>query len=361
MHILILTLYAHPIGGLEIYNYQVAASLNRLGHQVEVVSIMEWEVPQWEGISVKGLALPFLGRWYKQQRWRILRLYLMTHGGYDHVFVMHPSIAKAVHQTGIRGYWVWTYGMDVWGKWSDALHSGLAGAGRILSISDFTRQRVLDKLPDRQIDLVFPAIDVLYFTPTLYKPQPPRKILTVGRLASQDRNKGHDRIIRNLKAIRRCEEVVYWIVGDGNDRPRLEALAQAEGVAEWVDFKGRVSKAELLQFYQTCDIFVMTSPVEQVSDGKWVGEGFGIVYLEAAACGKPVIGSNMGGATEAILDKETGFCIDPFSDTVLVEVICELLQNPMQAQRMGEQGRKRVEREFSLQALDRRLQKLIEG
>ena len=102
--------------------------------------------------------------------------------------------------------------------------------------------------------------------------------MTVSRLASSEQYKGHDRVIRTLpRLLSQHPETIYLIVGDGDDRPRLESLAVECGVAEKVQFAGLVPPEELPDYFRLADVFVMPS----------TGEGFGIVFLEAMAYRRP--------------------------------------------------------------------------
>ena len=114
-------------------------------------------------------------------------------------------------------------------------------------------------------------------------------ILTVGRIDPKNNGyKGHDRIIRALPNLRRQDRaVVYLIAGEGDDRARLERLASELGVEDRVRFLGKVPFEDLPDAYRAADLFALPS----------TGEGFGIVYIEAMACGTPAIGLSMGGAT----------------------------------------------------------------
>ncbi|MCZ7544628.1 MAG: glycosyltransferase family 4 protein [Anaerolineae bacterium] len=367
MRILLVVLNAQLTGGLETYSRDVAASLRRLGHEVAVLSLHErpQAFPGWGDVPVRALAPrnPLLFRLYFRVRhwiaaWRLRRSRAM----YDRVFVMHPYAAAAARRAGVR-YWVWTYGIEVWGAWPPQLEAGLRGAARVLAISAHTAQAVQRRLPGAQVDVVRPVVDTARFAPARppRQPTPPFRLLTVGRLAADERYKGHEMVIRNLDAITRRvgAPVAYWIAGDGDDRPRLERAAQRHGVADKVRFLGRVPDDQLAATYQACDVFVMPSVAAQRPDGSWMGEGFGIVYLEASACGKPVVGSDTGGGVDAVEDGVTGFCIDPTSDAALVGAVARLLLEPGLARRMGEAGRQRVAAHFAHAALDRRMAALI--
>ena len=130
-----------------------------------------------------------------------------------------------------------------------------------------------------------------------------RKILlTVSRLSAAEHYKGHDRVIAALPdLLNRHRNLAYVIVGEGDDLPRLEGLARQADVDHAVRFIGKVSDEELPDVYRLADVFVMP--------GK--GEGFGIAYLEAMASGLPVVGSEVDGSRDALLDGALGLLVDP--------------------------------------------------
>jgi phosphatidylinositol alpha-1,6-mannosyltransferase len=168
-----------------------------------------------------------------------------------------------------------------------------------------------------------------------------RTLLTVARL--REPYKGHDNVLRALPLIaERVPDVRYVVVGDGPLRPRLEALADELGVRPRVDFAGAVPDAELRRRYRECDVFVMPSR-EEPSGG---AEGFGIVFLEANAAGKPVVGGRSGGTPDAVLDGVTGLLVDPTSVPEIAAACTRLLADPEVAGRLGAQGRRRVESEL---------------
>jgi phosphatidylinositol alpha-1,6-mannosyltransferase len=138
-------------------------------------------------------------------------------------------------------------------------------------------------------------------------------LLTVSRLASSDRYKGHDRVIGALPRILLDHpETIYIIVGDGDDRPRLEALTVEYGVAEKVRFAGQVAPEELPDHFRLADVLVMPS----------TGEGFGIVFLEAIATGISVIGGNRDGSLDPLADGVLGRAVDPDDPEELALAIC---------------------------------------
>ena len=160
-------------------------------------------------------------------------------------------------------------------------------------------------------------------------------ILTVGRLVER---KGQDTVLRALPGLTRSlPEVLYLVVGEGPYEGHLRSLARELGVEDSVIFCGRVPEDELVAYYHSCDVFVMMS--RELPDDT---EGFGIAFLEAAACGKPAIGGLSGGVPDAVVDGHTGILIEPTAVDRLIEVIVGLEREPALAGRLGEAGRRRV-------------------
>jgi phosphatidylinositol alpha-1,6-mannosyltransferase len=127
-------------------------------------------------------------------------------------------------------------------------------------------------------------------------------ILSVGRLDTQQRHKGHDRIISQLAQLTSPsgKRLCYFVAGDGDDRGRLEELARENQVSDRVRFLGFVERSCLPDLYRASDLFALPS----------TGEGFGIVFLEAMACGTPAIGLKVGGAADPLADGELGWCVE---------------------------------------------------
>ena len=165
-------------------------------------------------------------------------------------------------------------------------------------------------------------------------------ILTVGRLVKR---KGVDIVITSLpRVLEKVPNAIYLVVGEGPDRRNLEKLAEELNLRGKVIFTGFVSDADLPKYYTVCDVFIMTS-----RDINGDIEGFGIVFLEANACAKPVIGGKSGGMYDAVEDGISGILVDPTSVDEISQTVIMLLTDEEIAMRMGKQGRDRVEREFS--------------
>jgi phosphatidylinositol alpha-1,6-mannosyltransferase len=160
-------------------------------------------------------------------------------------------------------------------------------------------------------------------------------LMTIGRLVER---KGIDTVIAALPGLARdFPELGYAVVGGGPDRARLEALAREHGVAERVKFLGVLPAGELAHAYNACDIFVMPAR----SDGRDV-EGFGLVFLEASACGKPVVGARSGGVPDAVIEGQTGYLVEPGSPPELAQRLGQLLESPALCAELGQGGRSHV-------------------
>ncbi len=164
-----------------------------------------------------------------------------------------------------------------------------------------------------------------------------RVVLTVGRLVER---KGHDKVIQALaQLVPRFPELLYVISGKGEAEAGLKQLVSDLHLENHVRFVGRISDAEISSYYNACEFFVM--PSREIAGSGHV-EGFGIVFLEAGACGKPSIGGRSGGVAEAIWDGRTGFLVDPESVDELVLKMETLLKDRDYCKSLGENAREWV-------------------
>jgi glycosyltransferase involved in cell wall biosynthesis len=218
--------------------------------------------------------------------------------------------------------WTTSHGVDVWQPGARLDNAGLRRSELVTTVSEYTRSRLREwsGIPADRVRLLHNTIDLHRFTPG----RPPRELverygvagekvlLTVGRLSVHERYKGQDRVIGVLGELRRSAGPVRYIVaGSGDDRPRLERLAREKQVSDLVTFAGFVPDEEIQDHYRLADVFVMPS----------TGEGFGIVFLEAMACGCPVIAGNRDGSVDALAHGELGRLVDPDSPEELLRAL----------------------------------------
>jgi phosphatidylinositol alpha-1,6-mannosyltransferase len=251
-------------------------------------------------------------------------------------------------------YVCWTHGEELaYARTSRELtlllskvHRGAAG---FIANSHNTR-RMLEAIgvAEHRIQVIHPGVDPERFGPSAASSDLRRRLapagglvlLSVGRL---QRRKGHDAVLRALLRLGGSADAMrYVIVGDGDERPRLQQLAADLGIQQHVTFVGEVSDSELPSYYGAADLFVHPN-----RDDRGDIEGFGIVFLEAAAAGLPVIGGNSGGVPEALEDGVTGFLVDERDPWELVRKIRLLAESEDLRRRLGDAGRARVVREFT--------------
>jgi len=182
----------------------------------------------------------------------------------------------------------------------------------VISVSNFTKQMFLKwtDLDDNIVKILPNSFDQSLFglgpknreLLSRYNLYGKKVLMTFGRLCSEERYKGFDEILALLpKLTKEIPDLAYLIVGDGQDRERLKNIAQSLGVGDKVIFAGYIPDSEKADHYRLADVFVMPSR----------GEGFGIVFLEAMACGIPVIGSNVDGSREALREGKLGIIVNP--------------------------------------------------
>jgi phosphatidylinositol alpha-1,6-mannosyltransferase len=256
--------------------------------------------------------------------------------------------------TGIP-YWVILYGIEVWGDLSPAKRNSLKAAARLVAITRFTLDVTASrhKLGQSSAIILPPTLPRVYLTPQKVTPAiagpQPLIVLTVGRIAASEQYKGHEVMLEAWPLVlRRVPDAEYWIVGDGDDRQRLESRARELGIAGSSRFLGSVSPEKLAVCYDRCCVFAM--PARTELDGAVPrGEGFGIVFLEAMAFGKPVVGPNVGAPAEFIRSGEHGFLVDPSNAAEVADALVELLSNPARAREMGIAAKEWVTREFTFE------------
>jgi phosphatidyl-myo-inositol dimannoside synthase len=240
-----------------------------------------------------------------------------------HLFMvpLAAAIAKLLHAR----LWVQAHGIEAWQVLSVLHRRSVETAALVTTVSRYTKRRLLEwvGIDPVRVKLVPNTVD------PRYQPGPKPEYLlerhaaggskiitTISRLASSERYKGHDRVIRILpRVLLQHPQTVYIVVGDGDDRPRLEALAAEVGVADKVRFVGSIVPEELPDYFRLADVFVMPS----------TGEGFGIAFLEAAATGLHVIGGNQDGSLDPLADGVLGRAVDPDNREELASAICTAL------------------------------------
>jgi phosphatidylinositol alpha-1,6-mannosyltransferase len=214
-------------------------------------------------------------------------------------------------------------------------------SARVLGSVGFPPEKTRVVYPGVNSDRYHPSVDGTALRSMFTAPHG-QLLASIGRL---QRRKGHDLVLRAMKALEsELPQLEYVIVGDGVERHTLEALTRELGLSGRVHFEGEVPGERLAEYYAAADIFVLATRIDQTDF-----EGFGLVFLEAAAAGRPVIAGRNGGVAEAVADGETGLLVEGDNVRELSDAIRALARSPALRAQLGAKGRSRVERQFSWQ------------
>jgi phosphatidyl-myo-inositol dimannoside synthase len=254
-------------------------------------------------------------------------------------------------------YWVVTHGVEVWTPLPMIRRAGLRHAEGVISVSSDTADRMAraQGLDRQRVSVLSPALDPAFLEapcdvdiPSL--PPNSRMLLTVARLISSEPGKGVDSVIAVLPdVLKTVPNLFYVIIGGGDLQPALEDLAQKSPARDRIIFVGKLKLDQLKGYYSRSDAFVMPSRQE----------GFGIVFVEAMALGKPVIAGDHGGAPEVVRDGVTGYLIDSNDRKALTQRLIQILQDEPLRRKMGEAGRELVEQDFTFPHFEEKLTKIL--
>ncbi len=322
-------------GGIQVYLAVLLEALQSLSLNSTYEVFIKHDTRSYpEYPLLKDARFHFSGTWPMSIRTLVFASQIFAYGLWQ-----RPNLVLATHInftvvaywlkrfTGVP-YWTIAYGLDAWNIERKDLQTALHHADRILSISGYTRDRLIKEqnLDPAKISLLPCTLDASRWS---IAPKPQHLlnryglsaeqpiILTVARLDRSDRYKGYDQILQALPEIRgKIPNVHYILVGKGSDRPRVEQLVTQLNLQDCVTIAGFVPDEELNSYYNLCDVFAMPSK----------GEGFGIVYLEALACGKPTLGGNQDGAIDALCYGELGVLVDPDDVGALAQTLIQILQ-----------------------------------
>lgn len=363
LRVLLLAPPMATIGGVQRYTDMLGQALSGLLGPSSV-RMMSVEHPD-RGVGARRLPRAIKGGFIAQ----VLRQGRAWHP--DLVICTHVGLAPigwAMSKLRRCPYWVVIHGREVWGGMPRSKRRALLSADQVLSVSNFTKQRVIDRhgaVSDR-IQVLPCAVDAHLLKHSERPSRRPkmidesnRVILTVGRLLKDERHKGHDIVLRSLPTVlSEYPNALYVILGDGDDGVGLRELARQLRVHDRVVFVAGATDEELVALYQNCEVFLL--PARTVmDDSSPKGEGFGIVFLEAMAFGIPVIGPDRGAPAEFIRHGEHGLLVDPIDPQAVARATIQILKSPAAASRMGEAGRRLVLSEYSFERFKERVRILM--
>lgn len=357
MHALILTSEFPPgPGGLGTHAWQLARHLHKLGWDITVAASQDYasadeikkfnEAQPFQIISIEKSSVSSL-RFVK--RWRVVSAWL------------NQNKPDAIIASGSRSVWMaaalsnrfrmpWIavgHGSELSFKTPTRkmiTRWAFEKANGVVCVSEFTKKQmdksginvdkttVISNGADPDLFQILPPNEVQSFRARLGFTDA-KLILTVGNVTER---KGQDVVIRALpEVIKEIPKAHYMIVGLPTRKKELQDLARQLGVFEHVHFFERVNNDELIRFFNSCDVFAMTS--KMTADGDF--EGYGIAVVESALCGKPSVVSGNSGLSEAVLDGETSFVVPENDENATAKAIIQILKNEEFRKQMGEKAR----------------------
>ena len=277
-------------------------------------------------------------------------------------------LSKGLRRAGVKEIVALTHGHEVW--WSKVFPFTLAmksisrQVNNLTYLGEFTRNAIsksVTKVAAQSMVKIAPGIDTDHFSPQDARDlrnelglTEKKVIVSVGRLVHR---KGQDVLIEAMPAIiKDVPEAHILMIGEGPYRSYLENRVKALGIQERVTFIGRIQYADLPRYICVGDLFVM--PSRSRLAGLEV-EGLGIVYLEASACGLPVIAGDSGGAPDAVLEGETGLVVDGTQKIEVAAAVVELLLDPDRSRAMGIRGRQWIIQEWRWEIWSNRFAELL--
>ena len=277
-------------------------------------------------------------------------------------------LSKGLRRAGVKEIVALTHGHEVW--WSKVFPFTLAmksisrQVNTLTYLGEFTRNAIsksVTKVAAQSMVKIAPGIDTDHFSPQDARElrnelglTEKKVIVSVGRLVHR---KGQDVLIEAMPAIiRDVPEAHILMIGEGPYRSYLENRVKALEIQERVTFIGRIQYADLPRYICAGDLFVM--PSRSRLAGLEV-EGLGIVYLEASACGLPVIAGDSGGAPDAVIEGQTGLVVDGTSKSEVAAAVVELLLDPDRSRAMGVRGRQWIIQEWRWEIWSARFAELL--
>jgi glycosyltransferase involved in cell wall biosynthesis len=361
-------LLAH--GGVQEAGRQTMAALSEIaaeqGWQTRFLSLNDPAGPH--SVSVRSRSISFTG----YQRAKAKFVFAACRAARKNariIFAAHPNLgppASVARKFGRDAkVIVVTHGVDVWDKLSPQRRKALLEADLVLAPSAYTAAKLTEVqgVPAEKIERLAWPLGTSFLKlaeqgaslplPASF-PKAGPVILSVGRWAASEQYKGADDLILATAKLRaEYPTLSLVLVGAGDDLPRLRAFANANGLGVAVRFLENLPRNDLVACYAHCDIFALPS----------TGEGFGLVFLEAMALSKPVIGAASGGALDIIRDGRNGILVPPpkTDPAALEQALSHLLADPELRQSMGREGSRIVKEEYSVAAFQQSLQQILAG
>ena len=320
-------------GGIALYNRDLLSALCSFPGCSEVVAVPRSIPDPLEKDRPNNLTYVTSGLHGKAKYVMAVLKVLNENSNFDFIICGHVNLLSIAYLVGAwlrKPVLLFVYGIDVWQPTkSKLINKFVKNISCFVSISDVTKERFTEwaKLDNKKSFVIPNAIHMENYGVadkndrliSQYGLDDKTVLMTLGRLSADERYKGFDEIIELLpKLIQEIPDIVYMVIGSGDDRERLQKKAIALGVGEHVIFTGFVSESEKPDYYRLADAYVMPS----------YGEGFGFVFLEALACGIPVVASKIDGGREAVRHGKLGTLVDPYDAEDITKGILKTLKKP---------------------------------
>jgi phosphatidyl-myo-inositol dimannoside synthase len=358
------------IGGVQESGRQSARALNeiagRRGWRTEIFSLNDPPGEHHLLVSDHQISFRAFGRRKLSLVMSMIRKGVSVRG--DHVQLVvaaHPNLAlpawfMKMLSRGTKTL-VMTHGVEVWTRLPSLRWNALLHADLILGPSTDTVQKLIQVqgvAPGKTRKLAWPLnqnfLSLAECPACLKLPQgfpQGRVVLTVGRWAASERYKGLDDLIHATALLRATLPSLHLVVvGQGGDLPRVRKLAIDDGIADFVHFLEHLSCEDLAACYANADVFAMPSS----------GEGFGLVFLEAMAFAKPIVGAACGGTTDLVEHGVNGLLVPPGDIQKLVEALNGLLSNASFGATLGRRGAQLVREKYNFETFEVELEKILD-
>ena len=355
--------YSPFVGGSARLLQDIVEHLLASGHHVEVLTLNFPLLGDWKAFDESQSYRIHRVEWWRIRGWSsmammIQMLMLCVGRKFDIILCGFASptaiLARAVFVVTRVPYAVYTHGEDLIAsrtKRRRALSSALKAACAVMCNSRFSADEAeWFGVPRDRILIISPGIDAVPYSSVSIKDVEALRsrfnlvgkkiLLTLARLEVR---KGHDMVVRSLPAIAASVPDVHYLVVGRGDPARLRALASELGVSDRLTLIDYVPTENLPALFALCSVYIMPSRLDPETREV---EGFGIVYLEAAACGKPSVAGNQGGCADAVIDQQTGILVDPTDVLAIERAVIRLLLDEEESRRMGLAGCERVSKEF---------------
>jgi phosphatidyl-myo-inositol dimannoside synthase len=355
----------HGVGGIQQASRLTAAALAEIapgyGWTVDFLSLND--SPEHHAFALNGASISFSGFGRTKARF-VLSAMARARAQTDIVIAAHPYLGIAVAQMKMLQPRLKTivisHGIEVWQRLPVLRRKAFLTADLFIAPSRYTIQKIVETqgaFEQKTRRLPWPLspdfLDLASHAEALTVPADfPRGlvVLATARLASDEKYKGVDQLIRAVSRLApQIQPLQLAVIASGDDLPRHQRLAREVGISDRVRFFPGLSQAEIAACYSHSDVFALPS----------TGEGFGLVFLEAMAFGKPVIGAAAGGVTDIIEHEKNGLLVEPGNVDSLTLALERLLSNEGLRTELGRAGAESVRSQFQFGAFRARLEQIL--